>query len=230
VQPVDNFPGIGIALPSGATSSVALAESSQSTRTANSSQATFSAQSTVPRETFTRSLPEVHTPPCPFVSYESLMTTRPCAVPHSIQAFDDGLEILLLFSDGNFDASGTTFHASDWLVHTPLEILAQNFQVDPSVFGKLPAKFPYVFYPTVPPPQYGQGPKAPNDVSALSLSTLRWAGADVHSLCSPKAPSTTTSSASATRLRLSHPAAADTQSCRPRRPTSRRRRYSRASS
>jgi oxalate decarboxylase len=121
----------------------------------------------------------------PLLSYECLIRARPCAVPHSIQAFDEGLEILLLFSDGDFDASGTTFHASDWLVHTPLEILGQNFQLDPSVFGKLPAKFPYIFYPTVPPPQYGQGPKAPNDVSAFSPPApprLQWAGTDAHSL------------------------------------------------
>lgn len=85
------------------------------------------------------------------------------SVPHSIQAFDEGIEILLLFSDGNFDAAGTTLHLSDWLKHTPLEILGQNFGVDPSTFAKIPSSFPYIFDATKPPTPFGSPDKAPED-------------------------------------------------------------------
>ncbi|KAF8890751.1 RmlC-like cupin domain-containing protein [Infundibulicybe gibba] len=51
----------------------------------------------------------------------------PPGVPHSIQALGDGLELLIIFTDGDFDRLGTTFMLSDWLAHTPLDILAQNF-------------------------------------------------------------------------------------------------------
>ncbi|KDQ55996.1 hypothetical protein JAAARDRAFT_208248 [Jaapia argillacea MUCL 33604] len=80
----------------------------------------------------------------------------PPGAPHSIQALDEGLEILLIFSDGNFDAAGTTFMLSDWLTHTPLEILAQNFDVNVSTFANIPTKDPYMLPSTKPPPGLGQ--------------------------------------------------------------------------
>ncbi|KAI0651084.1 Bicupin oxalate decarboxylase/oxidase [Trametes meyenii] len=79
----------------------------------------------------------------------------PPGVPHSIQALDQGLEILLIFTDGNFDASGTTFMLSDWLAHTPLEVVAQNLGVNTSVLANIPQKDPYILQSTVPPPPLG---------------------------------------------------------------------------
>lgn len=79
----------------------------------------------------------------------------PQGVPHSIQALDDGLDLLLLFSDGNFDATGTTFMLSDWLVHTPLEIVTQNLGLKISDLQKIPTVDPYILRSTVPPPQEG---------------------------------------------------------------------------
>jgi oxalate decarboxylase len=79
----------------------------------------------------------------------------PQSVAHGIQALDDGLELLLVFSDGNFDATGTTFMLSDWLVHTPLEIVAQNLGLSTSDLQKIPTQDPYIFKSTVPPPQEG---------------------------------------------------------------------------
>ena len=37
----------------------------------------------------------------------------------------------------------------DWIAHTPKDILAKNFGVDPSVFEKVPQKFPYILNGTV---------------------------------------------------------------------------------
>ena len=44
---------------------------------------------------------------------------------------------------------------SDWLVHTPIEIVAQNFGLAISDLQKLPTRDPYIFRSTVPPPQEG---------------------------------------------------------------------------
>ena len=72
-----------------------------------------------------------------------------------LNAWCSGLEILLIFTDGNFDASGTTFMLSDWLAHTPLEIVAQNLGVNTSVLANIPAKDPYILESTVSPPPFG---------------------------------------------------------------------------
>ena len=47
---------------------------------------------------------------------------------HVIQGITDpGAEYLLVFDDGDFDAKGRTFNVADWIVHTPLSVLAKNF-------------------------------------------------------------------------------------------------------
>ena len=46
---------------------------------------------------------------------------------HFIQGLEDSNEYLLVFDDGNFDATGTTFNVADWVAHTPKDILAKNF-------------------------------------------------------------------------------------------------------
>lgn len=70
----------------------------------------------------------------------------------------------MIFTDGNFDASGTTFMLSDWLAHTPLEVVAQNLGVNTSVLSGIPQKDPYILESTVPPPQFGHsGDQAVSD-------------------------------------------------------------------
>ena len=47
-----------------------------------------------------------------------------------IQGLGDQNEYLLVFDDGNFEATGstfTTFNVDDWIAHTPKGILAKNF-------------------------------------------------------------------------------------------------------
>lgn len=86
------------------------------------------------------------------------LTSRsfPPGVPHSIQALDDGLEILLIFMDGNFDATGTTFMLSDWLAHTPLAVVAKNLGLAAGALGGIPQKDPYIYEASVPPPPLGR--------------------------------------------------------------------------
>jgi Cupin len=60
----------------------------------------------------------------------------PSGVPHSIQGLGpDGCEFLLVFDDGDFDEDNT-FLISDWFKHTPNDILAKNFGVPASLFGR----------------------------------------------------------------------------------------------
>jgi oxalate decarboxylase len=53
----------------------------------------------------------------------------PAGIPHSIQGLDseiDGCEFLLVFDDGAFSEE-STFLLTDWLAHTPKDVIAKNF-------------------------------------------------------------------------------------------------------
>ncbi|KAL2009980.1 hypothetical protein VTN00DRAFT_5787 [Thermoascus crustaceus] len=73
----------------------------------------------------------------------------PKGAAHTVQGLEDENEYLLIFDDGDFEAQGTTFMVDDWVGHTPRDILAKNFGVDPSVFNKVPKQFPYILNGTV---------------------------------------------------------------------------------
>jgi oxalate decarboxylase len=76
----------------------------------------------------------------------------PTGIPHSIQGLeDDGCEFLLVFDDGNFNEE-ETFLLTDWLAHTPKEILAKNFGVPQSAFDKIPKEELYIFPTQLPGP------------------------------------------------------------------------------
>ena len=76
----------------------------------------------------------------------------PAGIPHSIQGLEpDGCEFLLVFDDGNFSEEAT-FLLSDWLAHTPKEILAKNFGVPESAFDRIPEKDLWIFQAPVPGP------------------------------------------------------------------------------
>ncbi len=76
----------------------------------------------------------------------------PTGIPHSIQAIEgDGSEFLLVFDDGGFNEE-ETFLLSDWLAHTPKEVLAKNFGVSESAFANIPSEELYIFQARVPGP------------------------------------------------------------------------------
>ena len=70
----------------------------------------------------------------------------PAGAPHSIQALgDDGCEFLLVFNQGDFSEESTLL-LSDWLKHTPPEILQQNFGLTAEAIANLPKGEPlYIF-------------------------------------------------------------------------------------
>ena len=79
----------------------------------------------------------------------------PPGVPHSIQGLEpDGCEFLLVFDDGNFSEGNTTL-ITDWLRHTPPEVLAKNWGVGEDALKELytvPAEGLFIFQEAVPGP------------------------------------------------------------------------------
>lgn len=85
----------------------------------------------------------------------------PAGIPHSIQGLgDDGCEFLLVFDDGSFDEN-ETFQLTDWLAHTPRDVLAKNFNVPESAFDNIPKHELYIVEAAVP------GPLAKDKVAGL---------------------------------------------------------------
>jgi oxalate decarboxylase len=74
----------------------------------------------------------------------------PEGIPHSIQGLEpDGAEFLLVFDDGAFSEFGTVL-LSDWMAHTPREVLAKNFGVKPEALANLPKKELFIFQSRAP--------------------------------------------------------------------------------
>jgi oxalate decarboxylase len=74
----------------------------------------------------------------------------PPGVPHSIQGLGpDGCQFLLVFNDGDFDEF-ETFLITDWMTHTPKQVLAKNFKVPVATFDKVPTRAPYIFQTSLP--------------------------------------------------------------------------------
>lgn len=71
----------------------------------------------------------------------------PGGVPHSIQGLPnadiDGVEFLLVFDDGNFDED-STFLLTDWLAHTPSEVIAKNMGWPIGSFDTIPKEELYI--------------------------------------------------------------------------------------
>ncbi len=74
----------------------------------------------------------------------------PPGIPHSIQGLGpDGCQFLLVFDDGNFNEF-ETFLLTDWLAHTPKEVLAKNFGVSEATFDNVPRKELFIFQTDLP--------------------------------------------------------------------------------
>jgi oxalate decarboxylase len=79
----------------------------------------------------------------------------PAGIPHSLQGLGpDGCEFMLVFDDGAFSEENTTL-VSDWLIHTPPEVLAKNWSVPEAALEPLksiPADGRYIFQAPIPGP------------------------------------------------------------------------------
>ena len=78
----------------------------------------------------------------------------PSGTPHSLQGLGpDGCEFLLVFDDGSFSEGETTL-LSDWIRHTPREVLAKNWGVPLSALqplDALPSEGRWIFQAALPP-------------------------------------------------------------------------------
>ena len=76
----------------------------------------------------------------------------PAGYPHSLQGLGpDGAEFILCFDDGKATEFNTLL-LTDWLAHTPPDVLAENFGVPVEMFGKIPLHDLYIFQSDVPGP------------------------------------------------------------------------------
>ncbi len=76
----------------------------------------------------------------------------PGGIPHSIQGLGpDGCQFILVFDDGNFNEF-ETFLLTDWIHHTPKEVLAKNFNVPEAIFANVPKRELFIFPRDLPRP------------------------------------------------------------------------------
>ena len=82
----------------------------------------------------------------------------PPGIPHSIQGLAgdgvDGCEFLLVFDDGSF-SEDSTFLITDWLAHTPRDVIAKNLGAPESALAGLPKEELYIFNGPTPGPLAG---------------------------------------------------------------------------
>src|ERR1700685_4541504 len=76
----------------------------------------------------------------------------PPGIPHSIQGLaPDGCEFILVFDDGNFSEYETVL-LTDWMAHTPRDVVAKNFGVSEKALSDMPKKENFIFQTAIPGP------------------------------------------------------------------------------
>ena len=76
----------------------------------------------------------------------------PPGLPHSLQGLGpDGAEFVLAFDNGA-SSEFNTLPATDWLAHTPPDVLALNFGVPAEAFANIPLQNRWIFQGEVPGP------------------------------------------------------------------------------
>ena len=106
----------------------------------------------------------------------------PTGIPHSLQGLGpDGCEFLLVFDDGSFSEDNTTL-LSDWMIHTPPEVLAKNWGVPQSALAPLkniPPEGRYIFQTPVPP-SLDQDRKAAAQNGRLTSTAFQFRMLEMH--------------------------------------------------
>ncbi|MGO9544781.1 MAG: cupin domain-containing protein [Rhodomicrobium sp.] len=84
--------------------------------------------------------------------YEGGLWYFPAGLPHSLEGIgDDGCEFIICFDDGRASEFNTLL-VTDWLAHTPPDILALNFGVPAETFKNIPLHDLYIFQGQMPGP------------------------------------------------------------------------------
>jgi oxalate decarboxylase len=76
----------------------------------------------------------------------------PAGLPHSLQGLgDDGCEFVIAFDNGN-SSEFNTLLVTDWIAHTPPDVLAQNFGVPADAFKNIPLHNRWIYQSNTPAP------------------------------------------------------------------------------
>jgi len=87
---------------------------------------------------------------------------------HSIQGIGLGTCVFVLVFDNGYFSEFGTFSITDWLGHTPSEVLAKTFELPASTFADFPKKEVYIATGPVPPPLAEE--PAPGSLNAPPLT------------------------------------------------------------
>jgi oxalate decarboxylase len=100
----------------------------------------------------------------------------PAGLPHSLQGIgEDGCEFILCFDEGRASEFSTLL-LTEWMAHTPPDVLALNFGVPAETFSNIPLQDLYIFQGKLPGPiesdqQEAQGNAGPPKLrSSFALS------------------------------------------------------------
>jgi oxalate decarboxylase len=76
----------------------------------------------------------------------------PAGLPHSLQGLEpDGAEFVLAFDNGE-SSEFNTLLVTDWVAHTPPEVLAKNFGVTAEAFKNIPAHNRWIYQSSISAP------------------------------------------------------------------------------
>lgn len=76
----------------------------------------------------------------------------PAGLPHSLQGLGpSGAEFVLVFDNGRASEYNTLL-LTDWMAHTPPEVLAENFNLPVGAFQKMPVDDRWIYQGAEPPP------------------------------------------------------------------------------
>jgi len=76
----------------------------------------------------------------------------PAGLPHSLQGLDpDGCEFVIAFDNGE-SSEFNTLLVTDWLAHTPPEVLAKNFGQPVEAFKNIPLHNKWIYQSNIPAP------------------------------------------------------------------------------
>jgi oxalate decarboxylase len=100
----------------------------------------------------------------------------PAGLPHSLQGVGpDGCEFIICFDDGKASEFNTLL-LSEWMAHTPPDVLAMNFGVPAETFAKIPLHELYIFQGEMPGPVEASRAEAQGSLGVPQLaSTFRLA-------------------------------------------------------
>lgn len=104
----------------------------------------------------------------------------PAGFPHSLQGLDpDGCEFVIAFDNGD-SSEFNTLLVTDWLAHTPPEVLAKNFGMPADAFKKIPLHNKWIYQSDIPVPplatveaQMASAAGKPPNPFVFSLSGMR---------------------------------------------------------